>query len=73
MKKRLLDALGLLLVGDGILSLVDPKRHCLLWEIGPKPCRALIDEFVQHPRVTRIAGVAEAALGILLAEMQTPK
>jgi hypothetical protein len=25
----------MLLIGDGILSLLEPKRHCLLWEIDP--------------------------------------
>lgn len=72
MKKLLLDFTGLLLIGDGILTLADPKRHCLLWEIGPKPCRDLVDEFAQHPGATRWAGLAEALVGILLAESQKP-
>ncbi len=72
MNKRLLEFLGLLLVGDGVLSLVDPKRHCLLWEIGPKSCRDFIDEFAQHPASTRWLGAAEAALGVWLASEQKP-
>jgi hypothetical protein len=72
MKKRLLDFLGMLLVGDGLLTLADPQRHCLLWEIGPKPCRELMDECARHPTMTRCIGLTETVLGILLAEAQTP-
>jgi len=62
----------MLLIGDGILSLLEPKRHCLLWEVGPEPCRELIDQFVQHPAATRLVGAAEAALGLWIASQQAP-
>ena len=71
-KKLLIDFAGLLLVGDGILTIADPTRHCLLYEIGPKPCRDLVDQFALHPTMARWAGLAEAGLGILLAETQKP-
>jgi hypothetical protein len=70
MKKRILDLVGLLLVGDGLLTLADPKRHCLMWEIGPEPCRDFVDAFVQHPTVSRIGGAMEVIVGLLLAEAQ---
>jgi hypothetical protein len=63
----------MLLIGDGLLSLLDPKRHCLLWEVGPESCRELIDEFVEHPRMTRGVGFAELVLGVLLSSEQKPK
>lgn len=72
MKKRLLDLFGMLLVGDGLLTMADPTRHCLLWEVGPKPCRDLADEFARHPTMSRCAGLVEAAIGIFLAEAQKP-
>ena len=72
MNRRLLETLGMLLIGDGILSLIAPKRHCLLWEVGPELCRELIDEFAEHPAATRVVGAAEAALGIWLASHQQP-
>jgi hypothetical protein len=72
MKKLLFDLFGMLLVGDGLLTLVHPKRHCLLWEIGPEPCRELIDQFVEHPSMARWAGLAEAITGVLIAESQQP-
>ena len=73
MKKRLMELFGLLLIGDGILTLINPKRHCLLWEIGPKPMRDFADEFVQHPTLSRWGGLAEALTGAFLSEAQVPR
>ena len=72
MKTRLLDLLGLLLIGDGVLTIADPERHCLLWEVGPKPCREVMDQFVQHPTMSRFVGLAQIAVGLVIAEMQKP-
>jgi hypothetical protein len=73
MNKRFLDFAGLLLIGDGLLTLIDPRRHCLLWEIGPEPCRKLMDDFVEHPKMSRWVGAAEILSGILLAQAQRPR
>ncbi len=73
MEKRLKELLGMMMIGDGMLSLLDPKRHCLLWEIGPPPCREFIDEFVQHPGLTRLLGAVELGLGVWLASRQEPR
>ena len=68
--KQLLDVLGMLLIGDGLLSALRPRRHCLLWEVGPKPCRELIDEFAEHRQLTRAAGALELVVGLWLASRQ---
>jgi hypothetical protein len=65
--KQLLDIFAMLLIGDGLLSAINPRRHCLLWEVGPEPCRKLIDEFAEHPQLTRGAGALELLLGLWLA------
>ncbi|HEY2573740.1 MAG TPA: hypothetical protein VGH65_06715 [Verrucomicrobiaceae bacterium] len=70
--KQVLEFLALLMVGDGVLTLADPKRHCMLWEIGPKPCRNFADEFVKHPQMSRWLGLGEVMMGIALAELQKP-
>ena len=72
MNRRLLETLGMLLIGDGILSLLAPRRHCLLWEAGPEFCRELIDQFAEHPLATRLVGAVEAAIGVWLASQQQP-
>jgi len=65
--KQMLDLFGMLLIGDGLLSMLHPRRHCLLWEVGPAPCRKLVDEFVEHPSAARVAGTLELLLGVWLA------
>ena len=72
MKKQLKEFVGLSLIGDGVLTVLDPKRHCLLWETGPQPCRDFIDEFAKHPMLTRAAGALEIAFGLWLASRQKP-
>jgi hypothetical protein len=72
MKTRIAELFGMLLVGDGVLSALDPKRHCLLWEIGPESCRKILNEFATHPNLTRVAGVLEAAAGVWIASQQEP-
>ena len=42
----MLDFLALLIVGDSVLTLLNPRRHLLLWDFGPKPCQRMIDSLV---------------------------
>ncbi len=71
--KQLLDVFGMLLIGDGLLTVLQPRRHCLLWEVGPEPCRQVIDEFATHPPLTRAAGALELLAGLWLASRQEDK
>jgi hypothetical protein len=71
--RRLLEIVAMMLVGDGLLSMVDPKRHCGLWDFGPKACREFIEEFETHPNLTRILGAVEAVLGLVMAETLRPE
>jgi hypothetical protein len=70
MTKRLKEACALTMVGDGILTAIDPQRHLSLWRIGPKPCVRTVDALARHPRLTRALGVAAAAAGIWWASRQ---
>lgn len=56
-----------------MLTLLDPERHCALYEVGPKPCRELVHEFAEHPAVARSLGLIEVLLGLALAEFQKPR
>jgi hypothetical protein len=68
--KQLLDVFGMMLIGDGLLSVLHPRRHCLLWDVGPEPCRKLIGEFAEHTPLTRAAGALELVVGVWLASRQ---
>lgn len=66
------ESLAILMVGDALLTLVDPQRHCRLWMKGPEGWRNFIRLFVEHPNLTRGLALAELGLGVCLAERQKP-
>lgn len=72
MNKRLLELFALLLVGDAVLTVVEPKRHCLLWAVGPEGWKNLMLKGAEHPEASRWIGVAQAAAGLWLASRQEP-
>ena len=71
-KARLLETLGLLMIGDGVLASLYPARHTLLWMNGPHAWRSKMKEFAAHPNRVRIYGAAELAVGLWLASRQMP-
>lgn len=66
------ESLAMLMVGDALVTLVDPKRHCRLWMKGPEGWRRFLNLFIEHPGLTRGLAVVELALGVWLAEKQKP-
>ena len=71
--RRLKEALGILLVGDGVIATVAPSRHSRLWQVGPRWLRDLMQPFVDHPGMTRLTALGQIALGIWLASRQWPR
>ena len=43
----------------------------MLWQFGPELGRAVIEEFIEHPKIARSVYLAELALGIALSFGQT--
>ena len=70
MSKRLLELLGLILIGDGLMGLLRPRRHSLLWHVGPQLAKAVTEELADHPQTARAIYVAEVAVGVALATLQ---
>lgn len=66
------ESLAMIMIGDALVTLVDPQRHCRLWMKGPQKWRQFLNLFVQHPGVTRGLALGELGLGMWLAEKQTP-
>ncbi len=71
--RRLLQLGGLFLIGDGVMGLLKPRYHSLLWHFGPQLARAMTEELADHPKTARTVYLAEAALGVALAACQTPE
>ena len=68
--KRLLELAGLILIGDGVMGLLHPRRHSLLWHFGPQLAKAVTEELAEHPKTSRAIYAAELAAGVALASLQ---
>jgi hypothetical protein len=68
--KRLLELAGFILIGDGLMGLLRPRRQSLLWHFGPELAKAVTEELAEHPRASRVIYAAELTLGIVLASTQ---
>ncbi len=70
MRSRLLEFVGLVLIGDGLMGLLRPRRHSLLWHVGPQLAKAVTEELAEHPQTARAIYAAELALGVAIASIQ---
>jgi hypothetical protein len=70
MTKRLLELGGLILIGDGLMGLLFPRRHSLLWHVGPQLAKAVTEELSEHRQAARAVYAVELALGVALASSQ---
>jgi hypothetical protein len=68
--KRLLELAGLILIGDGLMGVLRPRRHSLLWHFGPQLAKAATEELAEHPQTARAIYAAELAVGVALATFQ---
>jgi hypothetical protein len=69
--KRLFELAGLILIGDGLMGLLRPRRHSLLWHCGPEIAKAVTEELADHPKTSRAIYAAQLALGVALASSQS--
>ena len=70
MGRRVKDLVAIVMAGDGVVGLVAPRRHSLLWKVGPEGYRGLMRWFADRPGVVRLLAVAELGLGLALALRQ---
>jgi hypothetical protein len=68
--ERAKEFVAMLMIGDGLLSLVEPRRHLSLWVAGPRWWCGIIEPFVRRPDLTRCLGAGEVVLGVWLAFRQ---
>ena len=65
--RRIAELLAMLMISEGVLTLVAPRRHSLLWEFGPEGYRRAVEAFAEHPTLSRLVAAVEAGLGLWLA------
>ena len=66
MNSRWKELLAMVLIGDGALNLIQPRRHSAIWSCGPRIYKKAARNLEQHPAATRGLGVALLALGIFV-------
>lgn len=67
------ELVAMLMIGDGVIALAQPRRHALLWRFGPASYRDAMEAFVRRPGLTRLLGGVQAGLGLWLASRQQPR
>jgi hypothetical protein len=72
MALRLKHITSMVLVGDGLLALVNPEREALAWRMGPEPFRSLMGYMAKRPTLTRWVGASQIAVGVWWALRDEP-
>lgn len=72
-KKLFGESFAMLMIGDGVLCVLNPKRHSRRWKEGPRQWQKAMEVFAQNPTATRAFGVVEIALGVWLASAAEPE
>jgi hypothetical protein len=70
--RRLVQMWATMVVGDGIVAVIEPRRHAQLWRGGPPVYREVVEWCHRHPNGTRAIGLAWAGFGLWLALRQLP-
>lgn len=70
MDKQFKELLAILMVGDGVIGLVAPRRHSLLWRFGPARYKRIMTAFAERPILARLLSAASIGAGLWLASRQ---
>lgn len=68
--RRLKETFAIITIGDGVIELVAPKQHSLLWVSGPESARKVARFFADNPNYMRLLGLAQIGFGVWLSLRQ---
>ena len=68
--RRLKETFAIISIGDGVIELVAPKQHSLLWVSGPEGARKVARFFADNPNYMRLLGLAQIGFGVWLSLRQ---
>lgn len=71
--RRIKETLAVITIGDGVIALLAPREHSLLWDVGPDSARTVARFFADNPNYMRLLGATQIALGVWLALRQYPE
>ena len=67
---RAAEMAAIFMVGDGLIGLLQPRRHVDLWKDDALGTEKLVKPFVHRPGRRRLYAVAQIAAGLALAARQ---
>jgi hypothetical protein len=73
MSRRIKELAAIAVIGDGVVGFVAPRRHSLLWKVGPEGYQEAIRWFAERPSLVRLLAAVELGLGLMLALRQYPE
>ncbi|KQM19877.1 hypothetical protein ASE73_17225 [Sphingomonas sp. Leaf24] len=68
--KRAAEMAATFMIGDGMLGLLQPRRHVELWQEHAGGAELLVRPFVDRPNRRRAYAVLQIAAGLALAARQ---
>lgn len=67
---RAAEMAAIFMVGDGLVGLVQPRRHVDLWKDEALGAEATVRPFVDRPRRRQVYALAQITAGLSLASRQ---
>ena len=67
--RRSAEMAAVFMIGDGLLGLLQPKRHVDLWRSDVAAVDGLVRPFAGHPARRRAYGLLQIGAGVVLASM----
>jgi len=71
--RRFKEVAAIMMIGEGIVGALIPRRYMRLWDFGPKRYRKFIKASVKRPNLVRIASAAGAGVGVWWALRQASR
>lgn len=68
--RRIKETVAVVTIGDGVIELLAPREHSMLWDAGPEGVRRVARFFAEHPNHMRLLGAGQVAFGLWLALRQ---
>lgn len=69
---RVVEMAAIFMVGDGLIGLVQPRRHVDLWKDEALGAEKVVAPFVDRPGRRRLYALVQVAAGLALAARQRP-
>lgn len=69
---RIAEMAAIFMIGDGMVGLLQPRRHVALWQHRALGAERTVRPFIGRPGRRRLYALAQIAAGLVLASRQRP-